>query len=120
MIQSSDLAWIVVSDINRARKFFTETIGLKEHVFSEEHFWAELGAEKGGSVLGIAQENPEMKAGSNAVVTFTVDNLDSTLKAFKDQKVDLIGEVMEIPGHVKMQLFRDVDGNLFQLVEKLD
>jgi predicted enzyme related to lactoylglutathione lyase len=30
-----------------------------------------------------------------------------------------VGDVMEVPGHVKMLLFKDADGNHFQMVEML-
>ncbi len=119
MIKSSDLTWIVVSDIKKSRKFFTETLGLKEHTYSEEHGWVELKGQDGGSWLGVGQADPEMAPGSNGVVTFTVDNLDKTIAEFKKKNVKLIGEPLEIPGHVRMQMFTDLDGNKFQIVETL-
>ncbi len=120
MLKSADLSWIVVSDVKKARKFFTETLGLKEHKCSEEWGWVEVQGQKGGSLIGIAQADKELPAGSNAIITITVDNLDKTIAEFKAKNVQLIGEVMEVPGHVKMQMFTDMDGNKFQIVELLD
>ena len=121
MLKSFDLAWIVVSDIKKARKFFTETLGLKEHAYSEEYGWIELCGQDGGTMIGIAQENEktEIKSGQNAVITLTVDNLEETIAAFKKKNVKLLGEIMEVPGHVKLQMFTDADGNKFQLVQTL-
>lgn len=124
MLKSVDLAWIVVSDFKKARKFFTETIGLKEHSCSEEHGWVELCGADGGTMIGLAQKNEEsdqsgVAPGGNAIITITVDNLAETISEFKKKKVKLIGDVMEVPGHVKLQMFTDADGNRFQLVETL-
>lgn len=122
MIKSQDLSWIVVSDIKKAKDFFTKTIGLKELKFAQEFGWAELGGENGGAIIGLAEEGPmmETKPGSNAVITLTVDNLEKTIQAYQKAGVELIGETMEVPGHVKLQLFKDLDGNLFQIVENLN
>lgn len=121
MVKSSNLSWIVVSDIKKARDFFSKSIGLKEKVFSEEHGWAEFeGEAEGGAVLGVALENSELMAGKNAVITFTVENLEASIKKFREKGVRLIGDVLEVPGHCKMQTFQDDDGNLFQIVELLE
>lgn len=123
MIKSSDLSWIVVADIKKAKRFFTESVGLKELSFSEEFGWVELGGEKGGAMIGLAEESPLMenlKAGSNAIITLTVENIEKTCQMFKDKGINLIGDIIEVPGHVKMQMFSDLDGNLFQLVQNLN
>lgn len=122
MIKSFDLAWIVVSDFQKARKFFTETLGLKEGAVASEYGWAEMQGHDGAATLGIAQqsEHSEIAAGKNAIVTLTVEDLEATVAEFKKKNVNLVGEIIEIPGHVKMQTFTDPDGNVFQIVQKLD
>ncbi|CRX37685.1 VOC family protein [Estrella lausannensis] len=115
------LCWIVVKDIEAAIKFYTETVGLKLKDYSPEFGWAELaGAE--GSILGITKENPEFgsKAGTNAVVTITVESIEKAREEFLQKGVKLVGEIMEVPGHVKLQSFQDKDGNSFQLAEMLE
>lgn len=120
MVQSSDLSWVVVSDVKKAKKFFTEILGLKELSFSEEYGWAEFHGDEGGTLIGVAQENEDMEAGVNAIITFTVEDIVKTRSNFEKKGVNLIGDVMEVPGHVKLQLFTDGDGNTFQLVESLE
>ena len=39
-LKSMDLAWIVVNDLQKAIKFYTETVGLKLVEFHEEFEWA--------------------------------------------------------------------------------
>jgi predicted enzyme related to lactoylglutathione lyase len=114
------LAWIVVKDLDQAIDFYTNTVGLQLKELHKEFRWAELSGPN-GAILGIGEENAqsEIPAGGNAVVTITVENLDKALVHFKTKGAKLVGDVLEIPGHVKMQTFTDRDGNTLQLVQKL-
>ena len=119
----SDLAWVTVSDINKAKKFFTEVVGLELRTDTPEYGWIELVAKDGGSALGIGQCNPqysEVQPGHNAIVTFTVDDIEKAKVEFAQKGVTLIGDIVEVPGHVKMLFFADFDGNKFQIVQLLD
>ena len=51
-IKRSDLSWITVSDIKRAKKFFTEVIGLEVRTDTPEFGWVEIEAKEGGSSIG--------------------------------------------------------------------
>ena len=122
MTKSFDLAWIVVKDIKQAVKFYTETVGLKLLQLDEKFGWAELQGPDGGAMLGIAQEsdNDPYKAGTNACLTFTVENLEKSRDFFLQKGAKFVGEIIEVPGHVKMLTGVDGDGNHFQLAEVLD
>lgn len=77
-----------------------------------------------GSLIGVGQESQEgegcnLKAGSNAVISIEVYNLENAIKHLKKQKVKFHGEIIEIPQEVKMILFEDFDGNRFFLTEAL-
>lgn len=118
--QGIHLSWIVVKNLKEAIKFYTNVAGLKLLEFHEEFGWAELAGPE-GATLGLAQEDPAhgQMAGTNAVITITVDNLEAACEQFIKGKAILIGEPLEIPGQVRMQTFQDQDGNTMQLVEKL-
>ncbi|MFV0339256.1 MAG: VOC family protein [Parachlamydiaceae bacterium] len=113
------LAWIVVKNLDRAVAFYRDTVGMELKEFHPEFRWAEMSGVN-GAILGIGEEDPQtnIPAGSNAVVTITVADLDKALMHFKSRGAKLIDEVVEIPGHVKMQTFADADGNTLQLVQK--
>lgn len=115
------LAWIVVTDVKKAKVFFSETLGLKVSSEAAEYGWLELQAEQGDMLLGVGQENDKdsIKPGQNAVVTFSIDDLDAAKAELEGKGVSFIGEVMEVPGHVKLALFTDPDGNHLQLVQQL-
>ncbi len=121
--KSLDLVWISVNDFKKAIKFYTEVVGLKLLECNEEWGWAELEGKNGGIKLGIGQHRPQpgaIEPGQNAVMTFTVENIDHAVKNFRQKGATLVGEIEEVPGHVKMQMVKDVDGNCFHLVETLD
>lgn len=119
MIKGNKLSYIAVSDVHKARKFFSEVIGLTETTYDPTHQWVEMRGQETGAMLGICPGSEHHEAGAGAIITFTVDDLEKTLADFKKKGVHLIGEVMEVPGHVKMQLFVDADGNKFQIVQNL-
>lgn len=119
MLKSSNLTWISVSDFKKARKFFTETLGLKELSCAEEMGWVELQGQEGGGTIGVGLAH-DMAPGSNAIITFTVDDVDQAAAELKKKNVQMIGDVMEVPGHVRLQMFADPDGNKFQLVQMLN
>jgi len=118
--QGMHLAWITVSDFKKAIDFYTKILGMKLSTKSEEYEWAELEGE-GGAKVGLCTESEHspIKAGENAVMTFTVQNLETTKKSLENKGISLIGDIMTVPGEVKLQLFQDPDGNYGQLVELL-
>lgn len=116
---SIDLIWIVVKDFDKALKEYTEVLGFKIRERADEWKWAELQSPDGGCTLGICEENEEMIAGTNAVITITVKDLDSKIKELQSKGATLEGDVCEVPGHVKMQTLSDKSGNRLQIVQKL-
>lgn len=116
-IQSMDLSWIVVKDLKKAIQFYTEVVGLKLMEVHEQFGWAELQGHKGGSRLGIAQMDSTLQPGENACVTMTVENIEKAKEFLEKKGAEFIGELQVIPGHVKMQMVKDHDGNHMQLVE---
>ena len=120
-VKEIGLIWIVVKDVKAAVSYYTDIVGLKLMEFNEQYGWAELEGHEGGARLGIAQENPQEKitAGQNAVVTFSVENLEKVKAEMVKKGAKCEGDVIEIPGHVKMQTLSDLDGNHFQICELL-
>ena len=115
------MSWIVVGDLEGAIAFFTEKLGLKLSDHQPQFGWAELSSEEEGALLGLAEASTHngMRPGSNAVVTYSVDNLAKTVEEYRTKGVRLKGEGIEVPGVVKLQSFLAEDGNECQLVEEL-
>jgi predicted enzyme related to lactoylglutathione lyase len=119
-IKGFHLAWIVVKDVKKAVKFYTEVVGLTIQNFDENYGWAELIGED-GAILGIAEQSDDnnIKAGQNAVVTLTVDDIVKASTELAKKGTKMLGEIMEVPNHVKLQMCMDQDGNHFQLCQSL-
>lgn len=122
-IPSIDMVWICVNDFQKAVKFYSEVVGLEvlQCIDNEHMSWAELGDPNGGTQLGITRacSHSPITAGNNAVTTFTVSDIEAAAADLKKKGAKLIGTIQEVPGHVKLQLFVDHDGNNCQLVESL-
>ncbi len=121
-IKSMDMAWVIVADIKKAKKFFIDTLGLEIACCTDEHNWMELRGHDGGMALGVGECGPEdalVKPGQNAVVTMTVDDIEAARAELTQKGVVFKSEVIEIPGHVKMIFFVDPDNNLYQLTQDL-
>lgn len=120
----SDMAWITVADITKAKKLFVDILGMEVRADTPEYGWMEVVPKDGGSALGIDQFNSkygkEVQPGQNAVVTFTVDDIIAAKAILEKNNVIVLGDIVEIPGHVKMLFFADADGNKFQIVQLLD
>ncbi|MCB1115026.1 MAG: VOC family protein [Chlamydiia bacterium] len=117
------LSCITVSDFSKAKHLFVDILGLEIKDHQEAYNWMEIGGEE-GSLLGICQECKEepccpVKAGTNAIVSIEVFNLDYSIKHLKSKGVKFYGKVIEIPNEVKMILFEDFDGNKFWLTQGL-
>ena len=119
-IQGMHLSWIVVKDLKKAIEFYTQVIGLSLKEESPDYKWAELSGPS-GCTLGIAEESDhsDIKPGSNAIISITVDNLEETCASFVKKGGTVVGKPLEIPGHVKMQTLIDKDNNTMQFVQVL-
>lgn len=119
-IKSFDLAWISVSDMQKAKRFFVDTLGLKIVEDQPDYGWLEVSGETGARIgIGIGAQESPLKPGNNAVISLSVDNLDATKKMLASKNVTILGDIMEVPGQVRLLLIQDQDGNLIHLCESL-
>ena len=121
-VKKIGLAWITVSDFNKSKDFFKNVLNLDIHEYQDLYGWAEFKGSNEGCLLGVAkscdQDPCNLKPGANAIVTFTVDNLDQSMAELKGKGVVFVGDVMVVPNGPKMIYFKDLDGNVFQLVQE--
>lgn len=109
---------LVSKDIKKTIKFYTENLGFSVDDFNEQFGWAQLKAED-GSTIGVIQENPfiRVEGGGNAIVSLLTDDVEKAREELVKKNVNLIGDILNVPGKVKLQFFKDEDGNTFQFTE---
>lgn len=116
-----EMAWVVVNDLPQAKEFFTKTLGMTLTADSPEHNWAELSTSEGTMRIGVGANcsSSPIKAGQNAVICINVDDVVAVKQELEAKNVPVIGDICEVPGHVKMILIQDSSGNYYNIVQKL-
>ena len=113
---------IAVKDLDRARKFYEDTLGLK----TEDEMEGELLTMKSGDTLINVYRSEFAGTNKATALTFDVDDIDKEVSELKDKGVFF--EHYEVPGlkqqgdlHVaegfKTAWFKDPDGNILSLIE---
>ena len=114
MLEGVAVVWMPVKDIDRAKNFYTETLGLE--LSKEDGDWAEVDAN--GLTIGLNGREPEGANGDGGpVVTFQPQaGLDQTVNDLQDKGVEVPASVSEHPWG-RVATFKDSEGNDIQLYE---
>ena len=114
---------IAVKDLDRARKFYEDTLGLK----TEEEWGGEgVTMKSGGTTVNVYKSE---FAGTNkaTALTFDVDDLEAEVRELKDKGIAFEhydmegltrdGDIYAAEG-MKTAWFKDPDGNILSLLEE--
>jgi len=114
---SSGLATVIVSDMDRAVRFYSEVLELKL-VFRFGNDWASISAGEGLTIgLHPASEHlPAGKKGSTTIGLNVSKPLDEVIGVLKDRGVTIKGEIID-DEMLKVQYIEDPDGNELYLAE---
>jgi len=99
---------IAVSDKERARKFYQETLELKPTSTGMEGAWVEY--DLGPTTIGVGCHPAWQPSRDGTTVAFEVADIDDAIKKLKERGVSFDMEKMETPV-CWMAQFRDPDGN---------
>jgi predicted enzyme related to lactoylglutathione lyase len=114
--QLVDISYIV-SDWQKAKKFYSETIGLPVAAFmGDEVGWMEFGAKEGthlAIMLEPAGERRQSHEGG-AIAVFSVADAYAAVKDLRQRGVNC-DDVIAIPNMVTFATFYDPDGNRLQV-----
>ena len=108
MIKEVAFVAIAVSDKERARKFYQETLELKPSLSQMDGAWVEY--DLGATTLGVGCHSAWQPSRDGTTVAFEVDDMDATIAKLKERGVKFEMEKMETPV-CWMAQFRDPDGN---------
>ncbi len=103
--------WYQVRDLDKARAFYTDTLGFTETYADDD--WASL--EHGEMRIALAEGEPQPEG---PVASVDVEDIKGEADRLRAKKVD-IGTVLEIHDEVRVVDVFDPDGNRLQLVQQL-
>jgi predicted enzyme related to lactoylglutathione lyase len=114
MLRGIAAVWMPVQDIERAKGFYRDTLGLQ--ITNEDGAWAEVDAN--GLTLGLNGREPSGSKGEGGpVVTFQPGgSMEETLDDLKNQGVEIPAGISEHPWG-RVATFKDSEGNDIQLYE---
>jgi len=104
-----------VSNLEKAAKFYEETLGLEK----KYEYSSYIGFECGGVEIGLIPKLTEGQKVSPAFpsVEFLVDDVEKVCKELKNKGVKFIKEMHEEPWGGKQATFTDPDGNVLEIVQ---
>ena len=114
MLEGVAVVWMPVQDMERAKGFYRDTLGL--YIKNEDGDWAEVDAN--GLTIGLNGREPSgAGAEGGPVVTFQPEvGLDETVDDLQGQGVDVPAGISE-HSWGRVATFKDSEGNDIQLYE---
>ncbi len=110
------LSWVPVRDLELAKQFYGETLGLAK--WFETPGWAEYRHAPYAAGIGLSLGDEKSK-GIGATIVLGVDDLEHALRKLEPVGVAVEGPVDAVPGVARIATFRDPFGNRLQLVESM-
>jgi len=104
-----------VSDLEKAAKFYEETLGLEK----KYEYSSYVGFEGGGVEIGlIPRPKEEQRVSSiSPSVEFLVDDVDRAYNELKRKGVKFINELHDEAWGGRLAAFRDPDGNILEIAQ---
>jgi len=107
-----------VKDLAKAQRWYAEVLGFEVVYELAEQGWCELATPSEDAKLGLSQ-NPATRGSCEGVVSCGVQDMAAAKAQLVQHAVALEGDVVEIPGVVKLLYFRDPDANQLMFFQAL-
>jgi catechol 2,3-dioxygenase-like lactoylglutathione lyase family enzyme len=113
MIKSVWSITLCVSDIERSKRFYEQTLGLnKKYEYSSY-----VGFQCGGVEIGLRPKE-NLRIGKDGIsIQFFVDNVDEAYSKLRDKGVEFTVKPHNEPWGGRQAGFQDPDGNMLELTE---
>ena len=109
-----------VKDVEASVQWYREVLGFELVLDLSQMGWCELTTPTDDALLGLGApkpgEEPETNGGSS--LSFGAEDIEDAVVALRKRGVE-VGEIIEIPGIVKLVKFSDPDGNSLMLHQPL-
>lgn len=97
-----------VSNLERTLAFYTDILGFKVLNCDVSQRQARVFTNTKDCIIGFAETDSVVP--SSTCITFEAENIDDTMQTLQHKGVKFIGEIMVVPGIVKLATFSDPDG----------
>jgi catechol 2,3-dioxygenase-like lactoylglutathione lyase family enzyme len=104
-----------VSDLETAKSFYEETLGLQK----KYEYASYVGFECSGTEIGLIPklEEGEMITKDSPTVSFLVDNVEESCERLLERGIEFHEDLHEEPWGGKAASFRDPDGNMLEILQ---
>ncbi len=114
------LCVLSVGDVNAAKAWYGKVLGCTVVYELPEHNWAEVATPTEGALIGLMQDPDATTVGNGgSSVSFGVRDISAAKASLMNHSVAIDGDVIEIPGVVKLLNFKDPYGNSLMLYQPL-
>ncbi len=107
-----------VTNLDESIAWFHDMLGFDLVFRADEAGWAELTSPTKDVTIGLGQ-NDKVDGRGGTTPVFGVVDIAAAHKELERKGVRFEGEIMEIPGMVKLATFFDPDGNTYMLAQSL-
>ena len=114
---------IPVGDVDRARDFYTMTLGFEVRLdvpYDDGKHWLEVAAPGAQTSIALAPPGPGQAPGVDTGIRFETRDVEADHEYLKARGVDVDPEVLHWPGSPPMFQLRDPDGNLLRVVQRME
>ena len=102
-----------VDNIERAKEWYTEVVGFPPYF--DEPFY--VGFSVGGFELGLDPDMSGVVKGNNETAYWGVEDIEKTFARIKGIGAEVVSEITDVGGGIKVASLKDPFGNLFAIIE---
>ncbi len=107
-----------VRDLDASIAWFREMLGFEVLFRADEAGWAEMSTPTPGVSIGLGV-NQEVDGSGGTTPVFGVLDIAAARAELEGKGVQFDGDIVEVPGLVKLATFFDPDGNSYMFAESL-
>jgi catechol 2,3-dioxygenase-like lactoylglutathione lyase family enzyme len=114
---------IPVSDVDRARDFYTTTLGFEVRLdvpYGDGRHWLEVAAPGARTSIALAPSALGQEPGVDTGIRFETTDVEADHADLKARGVDVDPEILRWPNSPPMFQLRDPDGNLLRVIQRIE